>query len=403
MKLYKKLKNDGIKKTCRDIYEYQIDKYVIKVLGCILKNKPLQDVIVIESHNDFDSNGGAFYEYLIKNDYNKKNKIVWLLKHPDKKPATLPPNVVCVPEYKPSLKKCYYMCIAKWFSYDQDCVSKLREEQKSIFMTHGAVGMKNCVGLVHLPKDLDYCLTASEWWKTYDAKQFLMQANDYRLKICGYPVHDVFYKKGKGDLNKLINNKIFNKVVIWMPTFRKSELRNDSNGENVLGVPLLKSEDEFLILNQFLQDRKMLMIIKIHPKQSLKDLKIFDCSNIKVLTGLDVKKYQIDNYRLMKDVDAIISDYSSVAYDFLHVNKPIAYDLSDLDEYKLGIIVDDPHEMMGGHEITKFDDMLLFIDDISENRDPYEEQRKKLFNKVFKYHDGNSTQRVVELLGIEKY
>ena len=105
----------------------------------------------------------------------------------------------------------------------------------------------------------------------------------------------------------------------------------------------------------------------------------------------------------MKDVDAIISDYSSVAYDFLHVNKPIAYDLSDLDEYKLGIIVDDPHEMMGGHEITKFDDMLLFIDDISENRDPYEEQRKKLFNKVFKYHDGNSAKRVVELLEIEKY
>lgn len=183
MKLYKYLKQKGIKSIIETIYKYKIDLCIQKCFLFFLKNKKLENIIVIESHNDFDSNGGALYNYLIKNDYNKKNKIVWLLKHPNSKPSILPPNVICVPEYKPSIKKCYYMCIAKWFSYDQDCVSKLREGQKSIFMTHGAVGMKDCTGLLLLPKDLDYCLTASEWWKTYDAKQFLMQANDHRLKI----------------------------------------------------------------------------------------------------------------------------------------------------------------------------------------------------------------------------
>ena len=144
------------------------------------------------------------------------------------------------------------------------------------------------------------------------------------------------------------------------------------------------------------------MIIKIHPKQDLEDLRIHDSSNIKVLTGLDMKMNKIDNYRLMKDVDALISDYSTVAYDFLHVNKPIAYDLSDLKEYVRGIVVDDPHKMMAGHEIREFQDMLIFLDDISNNKDPYMKERKILFDRLFKYHDGNSAKRVVELLGIKK-
>lgn len=52
---------------------------------------PLQDVIILESHNDFDSNGGAFYDYLIENGYNKKYKIVWFLRN--KCPQHLPENV----------------------------------------------------------------------------------------------------------------------------------------------------------------------------------------------------------------------------------------------------------------------------------------------------------------------
>ena len=118
MKLIKKIRTDGFCKTCRDIYEYQIDECIIKALKVILRNKPLKNIIVIESHNDFDCNGGAFYDFLIENEYNKKYKIVWLLKHPDKKPGKLPSNVECVSLFKPSIKKDYYNVIAKYFTSD---------------------------------------------------------------------------------------------------------------------------------------------------------------------------------------------------------------------------------------------------------------------------------------------
>ena len=392
------IKKNGLKHTWYVFYEYKIDLVLQRILGLFLKKRPLQDIIVIESHNDFDSNGGAFYNYLVQNGYNEKYKIVWLVKHPKEVPLNLPNNVECVNEYKPSIKKDYYRWIAKWFSFDQDCSKKLRKDQVSIYLSHGSVALKDCTGVITLPEDLDYCLTASDFYAPIDARQYRWNYPNSKLKICGFPVHDAFYIESQGDLHKVTNRK-FEKVILWMPTFRKNVGgRCDCNVEENLGVPLLCNVDEYQQLNKYLEKKDILLIIKIHPKQDVSKLAIQDETNIKVLTGSDVKNLGIDNIRLMKDVDAMISDYSSAAYDFLHVDKPIAYDFSDLNDYTRGIVVDNPHEMIAGHEIRTLSDMLGFIEDISNGIDPFREERKALFDKVFKYHDGNSSARVVELL-----
>ena len=73
------------------------------------KSHWLRNTIIIESHNDFDSNGGALYDYLIENGYNSKYKIVWLLRN--SKPKNLPNNVVGFNLFKPSLIKEYYLVL----------------------------------------------------------------------------------------------------------------------------------------------------------------------------------------------------------------------------------------------------------------------------------------------------
>lgn len=400
MNPFQYIKNKGLRQALQVIYQYKINIILQKVMGIVLKHKPVEDIIVIESHNDFDTNGGALYNYLIRHDYNRKYKIVWLVKHPSAAPKHLPDNVECVPEYKPSIKKNYYKWIAKWFSCDQDCPGKLRKEQISIYLSHGAVGLKNAAGLSSLPESLDFCLTASDWWLPFSAKEYLMDVTDKRLKICGYPVHDFFYNDQPGDLKKLISGE-FDKTILWMPTFRRSiNNRTDSIFPQRLGIPLIQTKDEYLELNNCLSQLNILLIIKIHPKQDLSTLNICDLSNIKVLTGEMVKHKDIDNYRLMKDVDALISDYSSVAYDFLHLDRPIAYELSDLEGYIRGFIVDDIHEMMAGHEIREIKELYEFINDVAEGNDRYSVERKELFDRVFKYHDGNSCERIVKLLGL---
>ena len=102
----------------------------------------------------------------------------------------------------------------------------------------------------------------------------------------------------------------------------------------------------------------------------------------------------------MKDTDALISDYSSAAYDYLHLDKPIAYTMDDAKEYKLGFIVEDPFSLMAGHIIYNQKDFMKFIEDVLEEKDPYKFERKNLYDRVFKFHDGDSSKRIVEFLEI---
>ena len=185
-----------------------------------------------------------------------------------------------------------------------------------------------------------------------------------------------------------------------MPTFRKlkGSNRNDSSVDLNVGIPLINSIEEYNKLNKFLQEKDNLLIIKIHPKQDLSTLKIKSTSNIIVLTGEDIKSLEIDNYRLMSCIDALISDYSSAASEFLHVNKPIAYVLNDMNDYKLGFCVDNIYDLIAGHEIYNITDFKKFIEDVSNNLDPYKEKRKKVRDFIFSCCDGNSCKRLADLL-----
>ena len=283
-----------------------------------------------------------------------------------------------------------------------NCGKKLRRDQIIIYQTHGSLGLKNCVGVINLPDNLDYCLVASEYFAQFEAKQYSWEYPNDKFRFCGFPAHDVFYTDELGDLHKVVN-EAYAKTILWMPTFRKSVVgRCDGTDEQPLGIPLVTTPEEFFKLNKYLEERNICLIIKLHPKQDLSGMKKLDATNIKVLTGDDVKKKGVDNYRLMKECDALISDYSSVAHEFLHTQKPVAYDFSDLSSYTRGIIVDAPHELISGHEIRKFEDLLKFVDDIVNDIDPYKEQRAELFTRLFKYHDGNSSKRVADLLKLKK-
>jgi len=380
------------------IYRH-LDDFIMSLFTPIFKVISLKNTILIESHNDFDCNGGAFYDYLLEHEYNNKYKIVWLLRN--KKPRNLPSNVLAFNIFKPNIRKAYYICTAKYMTADHVIIKKVRNEQKSFYLTHGSISLKNTAGKILLPSMLDYCLAPSEFMKSITAKQTSLEYPCSKLIVLGYPMHDILYNNAKGDLSKITENS-YKKVILWMPTFRQniSWNRNDSGLEENVGIPLLNNQNEYLSLNEQLKKNNSLLIIKIHPMQDLNELKIGNETNIKILTASEVKKLNIDNYRLMKETDALISDYSSAAFDYLHCNKPIGYILSDEESYKLGFIVEDPHSMMAGHMIYTFGDLTKFIEDVIDNNDIYVKDRICLFNKVFYYHDGNSCKRLVDFMGL---
>lgn len=391
------LKDNGVRHTLKIIYRHKIDKIFNLAINKITNNK-LSNIIVIEGHNDFDSNGGAIYNYLIKNGYNKDYKIVWLLKN--KLTKKLPSNVTYCYLNKPSIRKSYFLCKAKYILTCNNAIGSIKKGQVSIYMTHGPVSLKAVKGIATLPSNLSYCFMPSNYLKPILIDQYGIGNGTKTIEL-GYPMHDILYSKEKGDLEKITTHN-YNKVILWMPTFRKSRFgRNDSSIEFPLGIPIFRKLIELESLNRKLSVDNSLLIIKIHPMQDLSTINIpEEFSNIKVIDGNYVRKNNIDNYRLMKDVDALISDYSSSAYDFLHLDKPIAFTMDDFNSYKLDYIVDNPLELMCGNKINDASDFMKFIEYVINGKDDFSTERHQVFDKIFKFHDGNSSKRLVEFMGI---
>lgn len=398
MKIVQYLREKGVKRALTVLWQYKIELFLERVLLVFYKRRPLKNIIVLESHNDFDCNGGAFYDYLIKNELNKKYKIVWLVRRKYK--VQLPYNVTTVPLNGPSFRKAYYMCTYKYMLFDCEGGRKTKSNQCLTYCSHGAGGLKASKGKIILADNIDYILVQSKQYMPIQAKQWSLTNKDPRFIYVGYPAHDILLNEdGSSELKKLTAKK-YKKTILWMPTFRKgiAYQRNDSTKEQALGIPLIQKLDEYNELNDFLMKHDICLIIKLHPKQDIGSLKITNRSNIKVLTASTVKEKKIDNYRLMKSVDALVSDYSGAAYEFLQINRPIAYVLDDMQDYKLGFVVDDIHSLIAGKEIYTLNDLQDFIKDIAQEKDPYRAKRQQIRNFIYNFHDTKSCERLAKIL-----
>ena len=401
MNIIEYIRKKGIKHFFTVFYQYKIDAALRKCILPFVKRKPLKDTVIIESHNDFDCNGGAFYNYLVEQGYNERYKIVWLLKH--SKPKSLPPNVKAYYLFRPNLRKCYHVCTAKYLCADNTVTPKERAEQRSFYLTHGAVALKNVKGVLTVPPSVDYVLCTSRAHAPIIADQVSISRKTQMLPI-GVPSEDIFFRDIPDEYQKL-TDKQYAKRILWMPTFRKGGgvSRNDSTAELPLGIPLIEDRETLLRLNEYLASQNALLVIKLHPMQDPKSYAgLEETDHIRVLNGQTVKALAIDNYRLLMGSDALLSDYSSISFAFLRLDRPLGFVLSDLKDYKLGLSVEDPEPYLAGQKIFTFDDMLKFLKDVIEGRDEYVEKRHALQDYLFDYRDGNAAKRLADFMGLEK-
>ncbi len=399
----KDIKQSQIYQMVRIIWTYRLPDKVTKILAWITRNKELKNIILIESHNDFDMNGGAFYHHLINNGYNKKYKIVWLIKNKNilkrVRSKKLPFNVEVVPMFYLSVKRSYFNCIARYAFFDCCFLKKIKDGQVFVYLGHATRAMKNCRGLVDVPKDIDYIISASEFNNILMSD--IYKADISKFVVTGFPVTDVFYADNKKRTNIDKELKNYRKIIVWMPTFRKTPFadgRCDGKANYETGLPLIKSKAEFERLNDKLQKLGIRLVIKFHPGQDMDVIRVSTVSNILLLSPNDIKRQKINPYELIIKTDALISDYSSISFDYLLLNKPIAYVLDDYNDYKLGFAVDDPLKYMPGSYIYTIKDMETFIDMISDGREDKGHERIKLRDMIHKYQDGKSCERIAEFL-----
>lgn len=347
--------------------------------------------IIINSHLNihFDFNSKYLFLYMLKEGYD-----IYFVINDDKYRNQL------ISEYGPhfletkSFKGKIFALRAKlWFvsAFEMPVGGVgLKLRHRIIHLTHGSL-IKNVGPLekdVSLIKKIYYklCVRTNITYSIATSAFFVPSTAAYtglpenRIVITGFPRNDALYdlKDNKPDV---LNNCGFS--VLYAPTWRKNE--------QTKLFPF--AEIDFLKLNSFLNKNNITIFVRLHPNDEKAILPNMLQSNIKLFSSSEYE--EIMDY--LPFFDSLITDYSSIAYDFLLLDRPMMFLPYDYEEYKnnVGFAVD--YEQISPGEkpdnIKAFEDALL---DMKE-KDSFKLKRHEICNLCNEFTSGNCS-RVVEFL-----
>lgn len=264
-------------------------------------------------------------------------------------------------------------------------VKHLTSKQKKVQLWHG-IPLKRMNKLVDVL--YDYHISTSDF--VNDTSLSLVVQAKKHLDF-GYPRNDLLLKEhDKLDLLfvdlEIYNLAKENKVIVYMPTHRESEPSFGNKSVKELPLDLEK-------LNDFMKEQNTFFILKLHPFVS-KLYENEDFSNIVFYES------QSDIYPVLKYTDILITDYSSVYFDFLLVDKPIVFFDYDYEEYSSNMngFVYDYEENAPGEKVKTQDDLEKSIENILNDKDLFKKQRMDILNKFFTFKDYKSSQTIIDQL-----
>lgn len=214
-------------------------------------------------------------------------------------------------------------------------------------------------------------------------KAFRVQSRD--VQITGYPRNDMLHNVAQVEESRAI------KKVIYMPTFRGSE---SSKFDLFLqyGFDVRK-------LDRFLHDEKMTLDIKLHPFNSPSGellLQLEKAANISLLDYDDI-------YEILGDYDLLITDYSSVYFDYLLLDRPVIFAPFDQGDYmkKDREFYFDYDEVTPGPKVTNWGEVMeqmLVLNRSIGASDVFAKERDAIKNRFHRHQDNESTKRVYEAI-----
>lgn len=206
----------------------------------------------------------------------------------------------------------------------------------------------------------------------------------------GYPRNDIL--NNYDDLTiKLLKEqygiKNDEKVLLYTPTYRDNQV--DDNHKYVQQIKL-----DLDLLQKRVGNWKI--IIKVHYLIA-KDLEI---ANENVILA----KISTDINDLMLMSDCLLTDYSSIMFDFANLKKPMIFFAYDFKEYEKEIrgFYQDYQMMICGKNIKNTNELIKILKNFNNYKNQYSEQLKLFATTYTSLDDGQVSEKIIKKIIGEK-
>ena len=389
-----------IKKIIRNIVIF-----FYKIIFHLLKTK--KNIILFESSNgrNYTGNPKYIYEYLINSPMCDKFKYVWSVEDTS---LDIPGHPIKVRRTR--LKYLYYSIVSNFWIFDSRHPKYLLKKNDCIYIQtwHGTPLKKLALDMnqLNMSGKTDINQYKAEFKENTSFWNYLIAQNDFSADIfsrafdfkgtmlkIGYPRNDILIKeKNNAELKSIIKEKLKiaknKKIILYAPTWRDNEFHSE-------GLYKFTSKMDFDLMKEKLANDYTL-IIKYHylVRENIDWNKY---SDFIVITD---EKQEIQDLYLISDI--LITDYSSVMFDYSLLNKPMIFYTYDLDYYKKNLrgFYFNIEEEVPGPIIEKNEDLITYLENFSFDDYflEFEDKYSKFREKYNQYDKGDSSKKVAKLI-----
>ncbi|WP_121603910.1 CDP-glycerol glycerophosphotransferase family protein [Virgibacillus sp. Bac332] len=346
---------------------------------------------------NYSCNPRGLYEEMLKQSIDFKP--VWVVNKTNQKiqgnPKIVKPN---------TLRYYYYLAIGKYFVNNGNFPDFYKKRKNTVHIQtwHGTPLKKlgfdidpsspsykenTSENLIRRNKRWDYLVSPNKYTGNILQRAYLFKN---QILNVGYPRNDILYqdKDFKSDqVNKIrsyLNIPANKKIILYAPTWRDNDFHNG----------LFNEPYEFKFnLNDFVErfGNEYVLLVRLHPRDSIR-CQIREYENI---------IYNVSNYDDIKLLylisDLLITDYSSVMFDFANTKKPIIFFAYDIKQYSSALrgFYFNLHRDAPGPIVTNGKDLLDTIEISRSLPELYFDKYEEFYNKFCSWEDGCASQRII--------
>jgi CDP-glycerol glycerophosphotransferase (TagB/SpsB family) len=253
---------------------------------------------------------------------------------------------------------------------------------------HGSLPERLLLGMMmpwHVERP-DLIIATSEETAAITRRAFDVPAE--RVVVTGFPRTDLLLSPGAGSevtgFPESFRKSIVagEKIFLYLPTFRDDE------------SPYFEAID-WTALDRLLAEHKARLFCKFHP--------VARTRLSARLSRIEELPQDVDVYPLLARADALISDYSSVIFDYMVLDRPIVYFTPDLEQFvtcnrRLNF---QPRDVAVGPMCADGTELMAALDAIARGQHPQGPRRRaEVLSRLHAYVDAQSNRRV--MAAIEK-